>query len=267
MLSIAFMQLALLASMAAGAALSIVGVYLTIRRVAFMGLVLASAATVGAAAAQLAGLPADLEAIMAVAAAVATALGLGAMPVPRRISAEAIVGWAYAAASSATVLILAGTVAGDTDTLHLLYGNVLAVSPGHAIGLALVALVVAVVQGLFGLRFLLITFDPEAAQVAGVHLKAWSLGLNLLIGVTVAMAVHEVGTLLTFSQLTLAPTASLLLTRSIGATFVMAAAVAIGAACGGLVLAFYLDLPPGPASVAILVLSVVAAGVLSRQPK
>lgn len=265
MFEAAFMQLALLASIAAGTALSIVGMYLTIRRVAFMGLVLASASTVGAAAAQMIGWSGDAEAVMAVAAAVATALALGSMPVPRRISAESITGWAYAAASSVTVLILAGTAAGDTDTLHLLYGNVLAVSPGHVRGLVVLALAVTAVQWLFGPRLLLVTFDAEGAQVAGVHPQAWSLGLNLLIGVTVAMAVHEVGTLLTFSLLTLAPTASLLLTRSIRATFVMSAAIGILAVSGGLVAAFHLDLPPGPASVAILVLSVVAAGALSRR--
>jgi ABC-type Mn2+/Zn2+ transport system permease subunit len=248
-------------------ALSIVGVYLTIRRMAFMGLVLASASTVGAAAAQLIGWSGNSEAIMAVVAAVATSIVLGAMPPPRRISAESITGWAYAAASSVTVLILAGTAAGDTDTLHLLYGNVLAVSSSHARGLAIMAFVVVAVQWLFGGRFLLVTFDPEAAHVAGVRPQAWSLGLNLLIGVTVAMAVHEVGTLLTFALLTLAPTTALLLTRSIRATFVMSSAIGILAPSGGLVAAFRLDLPPGPASVTILVLAVLAAGVLSRQPK
>jgi hypothetical protein len=53
-------------------------------------------------------------------AAVLTALGLGALPTPHRLSAESIIGWAYAAAASATVLILAGTTAADADTLHLL---------------------------------------------------------------------------------------------------------------------------------------------------
>jgi ABC-type Mn2+/Zn2+ transport system permease subunit len=265
MFEAAFMQLALLASMAAATALSIVGVYLTLRRTAFMGLVLASASTVGAAAAQIVGWSGNAEAVMAVLAAVATGLVLGAMPASRRISAESITGWAYAAASSVTVLILAGTSAGDTDTLHLLYGNVLAASPSHTGGLIVVALVVTVVQWLFGPRFLLVTFDPEGAQVAGVHPQVWSLGLNLLIGVAVAMAVHEVGTLLTFSLLTLAPAVSLLLTRSTRAMFVLSAGVGIVAAIGGLVAAFHLDLPPGPTSVALLVSLVAVSGVLSRQ--
>jgi ABC-type Mn2+/Zn2+ transport system permease subunit len=265
MFEAAFMQLALVASTSAAAALGVVGVYMTIRRTAFMGLVLASASTVGAAIAQLAGWSQDAEAVMAVVAAVGFGLALGTMPPSRRISAESVTGWAYAAASSVTVLVLAGTTAGDTDTLHLLYGNVLAASPGHTIGLVVVALVVAAAQWLFGPRFLLVAFDPEGARVAGVHPHVWSLGLNLLIGVAVAMAVHEVGTLFAFSLLTLGPAVSLLLTRSTRAMFVLSAVSGIVAAIGGLVAAFQLDLPPGPTAVALLVAAVAAAGIFSRQ--
>ena len=160
------------------------------------------------------------------------------LPSPRRVSGESITGWAYAAAASATVLILAGATAADADTLHLLYGNVLAVSPSHATGLAVLALVIGVVHVLFGSRFLLITFDAEAAQVAGVNTRLWSICLNLSIGAVAAAAVHEVGALLTFALLTLAPMASLLVTRRIRTTFVVSAAIGIAAVCGGLVVAF-----------------------------
>lgn len=257
-----FMRVALLASIATSAPLSAIGVYLIIRRVAFLGLVLANAAAVGAAVAQSIGWPAEMASVMA---AVAAALGLGMMPTPRRASSEAVIGWAYAAASSATVLILARTAAADADTLHLLYGNVLAVSPDHAAALVVIALIVGVVHALFGPRFLLLTFDAEAAEVAGVHTRLWSLGLNLSIGVAAAAAVHEIGALLTFSLLTLAPTASLLITRRIATTFVVSAAIGMTAVCVGLVASFQLDLPPGPASVATLVLMVPAAALFSRR--
>ena len=257
-----FMRVALLASIATSAPLSIIGVYLIIRRVVFLGLVLANAAAVGAAVAQIVGWPPEIASVVA---AVATALGLALIPPPRRVSAESVIGWAYAAAAAATVLILAGTAAADADTLHLLYGNVLAVSPKHATALVLVALAVGVMHVLFGRRFLLITFDAEAAQVAGVHTRFWALCLNLSIGVAAAAAVHEIGALLTFSLLTLAPMASLLATRRIATAFGVSAAIGITAVCGGLIAAFQLDLPPGPVSVAALVLTVPAAALVGRK--
>jgi zinc transport system permease protein len=173
-------------------------------------------------------------------------------------------GWAYAAASAATVLVLAGAAGADMDALHLLYGSLLAVSPAHAAGLLVLAALVGIAQLLFGRRFLLVTFDPEGARVAGVNTPLWSLFLNLLIGIAVAAAVHEIGVLLTFSLLTLAPTASLLATRSIRSAFVVSMATGVALACLGLVASFYLDLPPGPAAVALLALGVPIAAVIGR---
>jgi zinc transport system permease protein len=261
MFDVEFMRLALVASVASSVALGIMGVYLVIRRVVFLGLVLASAATAGAALGEIAGWLPEFAAVLST---VATALALGAIPAPRRIAAEAIMGWAYAAAAAATVLILAGSARADADTLHLLYGNVLAVSPSHTIGLVLLALLVVGVHGLFAQRFLLVTFDTEGARVAGVQTRGWSLFLNLWIGLATAAAVHEMGVLLTFSLLTLAPTASLLVTRSLRAAFLVSAGVGVAAVFVGLAFSWHVDLPPGPLSVVPLVLAVVFAGVLGN---
>ena len=66
--------------------------------------------------------------------------------------------------------------------MHLLFGNFLAVSTSHAAGLVLVALAIWLVHMLFRRRFLLVTFDPEGATVAGVNTSFWSMCLNLSIG-------------------------------------------------------------------------------------
>jgi len=261
MFDVAFMRVALLASVAAAAPLAVVGVYLVVKRVVFLGLVLANAAAVGIVVAPLLGWTPELA---AVSVTLGTSIVLGMLPVPRRVPAESIIGWAYAAASSAIVLILAGAATGDADTLHLLYGNVLAVSPGHAAGLAVIAGVIGVVQIAFGARFMLVTFDAEAAEVAGVNTRLWATGLNLTIGIAAATAVHEIGALLTFSLLTLPAMAALLVARRIRTTFAASAAIGVIAVWAGLVVAFRLDLPPGPLSVGVLVIAVAAAAGVGR---
>lgn len=253
------MRLALIASVATGASLGIIGVYLAFRRVVFLGLVLANAATVGAAVAAVFDWSPEITSI---GAAVAVALGLGLVQRPRRVSSESVMGWAYAAASSAPVLILAAVAAPDADTLHMLFGNLLAVSTSHTVGLVIVAVVIGLAHVLFSRRFLLVTFDAEAAQVAGVNARLWSLGLNLLVGVAAAAAVHEIGALLTFALLTLPAMTALLLTASIRATFGVAVVLGSVLPCLGLATSFYLDLPAGPASVALLSISVLAAAAL-----
>jgi ABC-type Mn2+/Zn2+ transport system permease subunit len=249
MFEAAFVRLALMASIATGVSLGVMGVYLVIRRVVFLGLVVANAATLGAALAEAAGWRSDLASL---ATAVVAAVALGEVPSTRRVSAESVMGWAYAAASSATVLVLSWVTAGSTDTMHLLFGNVLAVPVADVVGLTIIAGFIALVQSLFGRRFLVVTFDPEAAMVAGVNVRLWSVGLNLAIGVAAATAVHAIGALLTFALLTLPAMAALLATTSVRSTFVTAVAVSVGVPVMALLLSFYLDLPPGPAAVALL---------------
>jgi ABC-type Mn2+/Zn2+ transport system permease subunit len=253
-----FMRLALVASIATGVSLGVIGVYLIIRRVVFFGLVLANAATVGAAAAQGLGWAPEGPSL---ATAIGAALVLGGTGRSVWVPPEAVMGWAYAAASSATVLLLALSPRGHTDTLHLLFGNVLTVDPFHAFVLSLVAAVTLLCQVLFGRRFLLVTFDVEAASVAGVNTRGWLLTLHLLTGVVVATAVDHIGVLSTFALLTLPSTAALVLTRRMRSTFALAAGLGIVMSSLALVVSYQLDLPAGPTTVALLALAVlIAAG-------
>ena len=252
-----FMRLALIASIATGVSLGVMGVYLVLRRVVFLGLVVANAATLGAALAQAVGWSPELTSM---AAAVGAAVALGEVETSSRMSAESLMGWAYAAASAATVLLLSW-VAGSTHTFHLLFGNVLAVQISDVVALTTIAVVIGLVQLLFGRRFLLITFAPEAARVAGVNTRLWSLALNLAIGVAAATAVNAIGALSTFALLTLPAMTALLATASVQATFVTAAALGIVVPSGALALSFYLDLPAGPASVALLAVCVPLAAM------
>jgi ABC-type Mn2+/Zn2+ transport system permease subunit len=256
-----FMRIALVASIATGASLGVIGVYLIIRRVVFFGLVIANAATVGAALAQALGWAPEGPSL---GAAIGAALLFGGTGTSRWVSPEAVMGWAYAAASSATVLLLALSPGGSTDAFHLLFGNVLAVDAFHAGVLSLIAAATLLCHALFGRRFLLVTFDVEAASVAGVDTRAWSLVLHLLTGVAVATAVDHIGVLSTFALLTLPSMTALLHARSMRLTFAIAAFLGIAMSALALVVSFAFDLPAGPTTVALLALAVPVAAVRNR---
>ena len=256
-----FMRLALVAAISAGASLSVIGVYLVTRRVVFLGLVLANAATAGGALAHLFGWQPELP---SVGAALVTAVGLGAISTSQRVPNESVMGWACAAASSATVLILAYAAAADADDAPALRqppGR----ERGHAVALAGVAALTIAVHILFTQRFLLATFDPEAALVAGVNARRWMLLLNVLVGVATATAVQHIGALLTFALLTLPAMGALLLTTSVRAVFATAAGVGMVLPCLGLAASFYLDLPAGPAAVALLAAGVPLAAIAGHR--
>lgn len=256
-----FMRLAAVAGAAAAVALSILGVYVVLKRVVFVGLALANVATLGAAVALVLHLP--LHASMVVATLLAAA-GMATVAAPRRVPAESVVGWGFATAAGLTVLVL-GRAAGDADAMRLLFGNVLAVTRAEAVLLAVVALAVVALHGLFARRLVLVVFDPEMARAAGIAGGRWVLLLYLMVGGATATAVHEAGALLSFALLTLPATAALLASKSLRPAFVTAAAIAVLATAAGLVLSFWWDLPTGPFTVVLLALAVGVAALVGRR--
>jgi ABC-type Mn2+/Zn2+ transport system permease subunit len=259
-LALEFMRLAAVTGVAAALALSVLGVYMVLKRVVFVGLTLANVATLGAALALALHWPLHL---CSVAAAVAAAVALAVTAAPRRVPAEAVVGWGFAAASALTVLVLARTAA-DGDAMRLLFGNVLAISRLEAALMAAVAVLVVAVHVAFAKRFVLVVFDPETARAAGIATGAWTVLLYLTVGSATATAVHETGALLAFALLTLPAMAALLATRGLTAAFLAAPAIAVAAVVAGLLLSFVWDLPTGPFTVALLAAAVPLAGLAGR---
>jgi ABC-type Mn2+/Zn2+ transport system permease subunit len=238
----------------------VLGVYVVLKRVVFVGLALANLATFGAALAMATGLPIEVTALVLTLAGAAF---LALVATPRRIPAESLVGWTFAAASAATVLVLATSSKADADAMRLLFGNVLAITVREAVLIAAVAGVVLTVHVLFAKRFVLVVFDPEAARAAGIATRTWTLVLYLTIGAATAAAVHETGALLAFALVTLPAMAALLVARGLRGAFAAAPALAVLAVLAGLVFSFLLDLPTGPFTVAILALLVPLAALFS----
>lgn len=260
LLELEFVRMAAVAGVAAALALSVLGVYVVLKRVVFVGLTLANVATLGAAVALVLHVP--LHAFM-VAATLAAAAALSGVSSPRRVPAESVVGWGFAAASGLTVLVLS-KAAGDGDAMRLLFGNVLAVTGGEAALLVAVAAGVVALHVLLARRFVLVVFDPEMARAAGIATGRWTLLLYLTVGGATAAAVHETGALLSFALLTLPAMAALLATRGLRTAFVTAAAIAVVATGAGLVLSFRWDLPTGPFTVVLLVVAVPIAASVGR---
>jgi ABC-type Mn2+/Zn2+ transport system permease subunit len=256
-----FMRTAAFGGAAAALALGILGVYIVLRRVVFVGLALANVATLGAAIAVTLGWRYE---VTIVGAAIAAAVALALSATPRRVPAESLVGWGYAAAAGATVLILARSAPDTIQVMGLVFGTVLAVRWSEAWMLAAIALAVLAVHLVLGKRLTLVVFDSETAQAAGVRTTWWTVFLYLLVGVATAAGLRATGTLLAFSLLTLPAMAALLVTRSLVATFALSAAVAVASVLAGLAMSFQWDLPTGPLTVVLLAAVVAVAQLVER---
>ena len=251
---------AIAAGLLVGVACALLGVFVILKRVVFIGIALSEIAACGIAGALLAGLPPILGAILLTLGAVALLAGPFES---RRIPRDALLGILYVGAASLSVLLVAGSGHGLTEVKALLYGDLILASPAD-LRLLAALLGPAIVLLLAFLRPMLYAFlDREAATVLGVRPARWEMLFFLLLGLVVATASKAAGSLLVFCYLIVPPATALLLARRLGLVLALAAAFAALATLAGIAISFRADWPTNPticaASVAGLLLALPVA--------
>ena len=267
---------ALVGSVLVGVVCPLVGVYFVLRRMIFLGVALPQLSAAGIAFAFVAYRlivgPHEhgnlSERSLAMVGAFAFTLGgilvLAAMERRGRETVEARIGVTYAVAAALTILLLAVDPHGDAQMVNLLKGDILATTSA-SLGL-LAAVLGAVVLVLFAFRkeFLLVSFDRDLAVVFRKRVGVWDLLLYLAIGITISLGVMTAGPLVTFGFLVVPPLTARLLTRRMLSFSLAAAGIGGLTAFVGFYCAYRLDLPLGPAEVAVasVVLALVTAATM-----
>lgn len=228
----------------AGIACALLGVFVILKRVVFIGIALSEIAACGIAGAMLAGLPPMAGAL----ALTLLAAVLLAQPFEqRRIPRDALLGLLFVAAASASVLLVAHSGMGLQEIKALLYGDLLLATRDDTLALAAV-LVPATTTFLALLRPILYSFlDRDAAVVLRVKPARWEALFFVLLGLVVAAASKTAGSLLVFCYLVVPASTALLLTRRLGAALLLAALFAAASTLLGLSLSFSADWPANPA--------------------
>lgn len=225
---------------------SIAGVYVVLRKVAFVGIATAQVAAAGVALAFLldfAPLPAAvLSALIGV-----SLFGLGRDPV--RVSRDGIVGVAFALASALAVLFVSRSAAELDQVEHIIYGSLLFTTGEQVLILALGVAAVLLVHALFHREFLMVSVDREAARTLGVRTKLFDFLLFLTLGAVIALSIGAAGSLLAFAFLILPPMTGLLLGGRLTQVFAISAACGLAAAVAGVLVSVLFDFPTGPAVV------------------
>jgi ABC-type Mn2+/Zn2+ transport system permease subunit len=251
-------------SLLVGLACPLVGVYLILRRLVFLGVALPQISSCGIALAF--ALPGwgvvpqlhDSAEERAVAFLGSLAFTLGAIFLLALLErrgrglVEGRIGTVYVLAGAWSILLLVQNPHGEHGMLDLLRGEIIAVP---ATDLALTAGTFAVVVlglFLFQKEFLLVSFDRDMAVTLKKNVVLWDAALFLLIGLTISMSVLSVGPLVSFGFLLIPPLTAYLFARTMR-QFALAASLIGGAsALAGFCLAYRWDLPVGPTDVALL---------------
>lgn len=243
-----FMLRGLLASLTVGVVCAVIGCYVVLRGMAFLGDALAHAILPGVAIAYL--LKGDLL-IGALAAAVVVALGIGVVTRQGTIKEDTAIGVFFAAALALGVLLISTVRAFATDLTHIMFGNVLGVSASDLALTAGLAVIVFAAIALLYKPFLVVSFDPVLATTL-----RWPVGLLratmlVLLALTIVVSLQTVGVGLVAAMLVTPAATAFLLTRRLPAMMLVSAGLGAVSSVAGLYLSYYLNVASGAAVVLV----------------
>ena len=264
MLSYPFFQSALIAGTLSAAMCALVGVYVLLKRIVFVGITLAQVASMGVAVALLIDVHPMIVALVTTLAGVAC---LSLTSSGQRVPQEGVIGASYVMAAALGIICVAKNPVGEARNLKVLFGNILSVHTGEMVALAVLLGVLAIVHVVFYKEFLFVSFDPETAQAQGINVRGWDLLLYLTIGLAIAFSIHSMGVLLVFALLLVPAMTARLVAHRMMALFTLAIGFGVVAVPLGLYLAVRIDLPTGTAvagTCVVMLLAVLTARGLYR---
>ncbi len=245
-LQYAFMVRALLASVIVGVLCAVMGTYVVLRGMAFLGDALAHAILPGVAIAYL--LHGNLL-VGALVAAVVIALSIGLFSKDGAIREDTAIGILFAAALSLGIALISTIKTYAVDLSHILFGNVLGVSPLDLTLTAVLGLVILLTVFLLYKPFLVISFDPILA--AAMRLPAALLRnlMLVLLALTVVVSLQTVGVGLAAAMLVTPAATAYLLTRRLISMMLISALLGALSSVIGLYISYYVNIVSGSAIV------------------
>jgi manganese/iron transport system permease protein len=257
-----FFLRALVASALVGTVCAIVGTYVVLRGVAFIGDAIAHAGFPGVVVAYLLGWPLYIG---ATAAAVGTALAIGIVTRRAGIRQDTAIGVLFAGTFAFGVFLFSGIQGYVADLFSFLFGNVLAISPTDLLALSILGLGVIVVVALLWKELLYATFDPLGAAASGIRVERLELLFLALVAITIVVSLQAVGIILVVAMLVTPAATAQLVTVRFTRLMLTAAAIGIASAILGLYLSYWLDVASG--ATIVLVQTVWFAATLALGPR
>ncbi|MCY3734662.1 MAG: metal ABC transporter permease [Chloroflexi bacterium] len=261
--SFEFMQRALLAGIVVSIAAGMVGVFVVLRGLAFLGDAVAHTQLAGAAVALVVGGGAVLITLGAGVAAVLTAFGVALLTIRGRLREDTAIGIMFAGFFALGVLLISRQRTFAIDLGSLLVGHILGASWTDLIVMAVLTIVVALLVLAFLPELRFSAYDPEVAAVSGVPVTLMHVGLLVLIALATVVAFRLVGVILAVAMLVTPAAAAVLLTRRLSMMMLMAILVGVISTVLGLYASFHLDLAAGPSIVLTAVVLMVLSFLLS----
>lgn len=241
-LTYAFMERGLLAAVMVGVLCSVIGCYVVLRSMAFLGDAMAHAILPGIAIAYL--FKGNLT-IGALVAAVVVALGIGAFSQQGTIKEDTAISIMFTAALALGIALISSIRTYAVDLSHILFGNVLGVSPNDLWLTAILGVIILTITLICYKPFLVITFDPLLASTMKLPVQFLRNLLLVLLALTIVTSMQTVGVGLVAAMLVTPGATAFLLTKRLPAMMGLAAIFGALSSLVGLYISYYLNIASG----------------------
>jgi ABC-type Mn2+/Zn2+ transport system permease subunit len=263
-LQYAFMWRGLTAAVLVGLVCAVVGTFVVLRGMAFLGEALGHAILPGVAVGYLLGGAQGPLFWGALSAAVLTSVGIGALGRHQRLREDTAIGVVFAGAFALGIALISTIRSYSVDLTHILFGNILAVTNGDLLligsfGLAILLIVAALFKEL-----VVVSFDPVHAATLRLPQEGLRYLLLILIAVTVVVSLQTVGAGLVTAMLITPAASGYLLARRLPVMLGIAAAIGVFSGVTGLYLSFYVTIASGAAIVLVATACFVVAWIVSQ---
>jgi ABC-type Mn2+/Zn2+ transport system permease subunit len=245
-----FMVEALIAGVLVSIACAVAGTFVILRGLAFIGDALAHGVLPGIAVAVLVGFPGVLGAAIG---AVFMIGGITMITQRSRLSSDTAIGLLFVGMLSLGVIIVSRSNSFTGDLTRILFGEILGIGIQSILIQIGATIVIILIAMICARPFLLLSFDPEQAQVAGFSSRLYHNIMLFMIALTVIVSFQTVGTLLVFGLLIAPAGAGALLARRIKTMMAWAIVFGVLSMYFGLLLSYHFNLAAGAAIILVTV--------------
>ncbi|MBN2468391.1 MAG: metal ABC transporter permease [Deltaproteobacteria bacterium] len=256
------MQRALCASFLGGISCGVIGVWIIMMRIPFVGVAMSHAAFAGA----ICGLLFSVNPLVtAFLFCVASSALIGPLTERADIDPTVSLGIIFSLMLGLAFLGMGLMEGPKTEALNLMWGSILTVSRSDLILLAVTTGLLLLLLTLFFKEVQAVLFNREVARAAGIQERAIFYGLLFTSGIVVTTNLTSIGGLLIFSLIVNPPAAAYQITYNLPLMFFLSAAFGVLSCFIGLVFSYICNVPSG--AVIIIVSSLVFIACLLLSPK
>ena len=244
-----FMQRGLLVAVLVGVVCAVVGCYIVLRSMAFLGDALGHAILPGLAIGYLAS-AGDSTSLFwwALGAAILSSVSISVLS-RGRIKQDTAIGIVFAGMFALGIALISTMRSYAVDLSHFMFGNILGVTAADVWLTAGVSAVVLLIILALYKEFTILSFDPQLATTLRLPARLLDILLSVLTAVAIVVSLQAVGVALVVAMLVTPAATAYLLTRNLRRMMLLAAAIAAGSGVVGLYLSFYLNVASGAAMV------------------